>query len=229
MSCLVQFAYPLSVDVADVCAMQKADMTSRDLLEPREPRQLGRKRILLPVILRSAMELFGRCGFEQPTMEQVASVAGVRKATLYSYFDSKSALIDAVIDQWLREMPVARPVDARAPLRQQLIDIGRQLEKFAAHPVAVALSRHFAGVERQVSRRHLETWRKRNADYEDFLATLLERHCSCERSHLVAHQFLLLVTGDPGSECAGLRMPGKAKIEGAVELILRAYPEQASQ
>lgn len=200
-------------------------MASRQLPGSRQPRQRGRKRTLLPVILRAAAGLFARSGFEQ-TMEDVAKAAGVRKATLYSYFDSKPALIDAVVEGWLRAIPVVHPMDRRTPLRQQLIDAGLELQKLAAHPAAVSLNKQLAGFERRVSPRNLETWQKRIAGFENCIAGLLQRHCGCECPNQVAHQFLLLVTGDPSPESAGLRIPDTTRIESAVELILRAYPER---
>ena len=100
--------------------------------------------MLRPVILRAATELFAQFGFQQPTMDEVAKAAGVRKATLYAYFDSKSALISAVVDRWLCEMPVVSLVDRGIPLRQQLIETGLQLQKLSAHPAAISLTKRLA-------------------------------------------------------------------------------------
>lgn len=47
--------------------------------------------------------------------------------------------------------------------------------------------------------------------------------------NLVAHQFVLLVTGDLDSEPAALCVTDTARIESALELIVRAYPERAGQ
>ena len=64
--------------------------------------------MLRPAILTAAMGLFAQRGFEQPTMDEVAEAAGVRKATLYSYFDGRASLIDAVIDSCLLDLPALR-------------------------------------------------------------------------------------------------------------------------
>jgi len=199
-----------------------ANLSRRNLSERPQPRRMGRKRKLLPVILRASMRLFARNGFEQPTLDEVAKAAGVRKATIYSYFDSKSALIDAAVDQWLRELPTFCPTDGGLPLHQQLISIGLQLQKLAAHPVTVSLTERLAG--KRLSPRQMAAWRSRFDGFEDNLAELLERHCDCERPRQVAQLFLLLAVGDLRPECAALHVVESLSIESVVELILRAYP-----
>jgi AcrR family transcriptional regulator len=183
----------------------------------------GRKRTLLPAIMRAAMELFARWGFEKPTMDQVAESAGVRKATLYLYFDSKSALIDAVVAQWLRELPY-RPVVHGLPLREQLIDIGLQLQKLAATPSAVSFSKWIGEVELRLTPQQLSAWRGRYTEFESHLANLLKQHCRCEICSRAARQLLLLTVGDLGFEDAALRLTDMSRIESAVDLILQAYP-----
>jgi AcrR family transcriptional regulator len=168
------------------------------------------------------MGLFARYGFEQPTLDEVAKAAGVRKATLYTYFDSKSALIDAAVDQWLRELPTFCPTDGTLPLRQQLISIGLQLQKLTAHPVTVSLTKRLA--EKRLSLGQMAAWRSRYDDFEGSVAGLLECHCDCERPMQVAQLFLLLAVGDLGPECATLHIVDPLRIESVVELILRAYP-----
>lgn len=182
--------------------------------------------MLRPAILRAVMGLFTQRGFEQPTMDEVATAAGVSKATLYSYFDGKSALIDAVIDELLRELPALRSTDGALPLRQQLIDVGLQLQKLAAHPAAVLLTIRLA--EQRLSAEQLAAWRRRYEEFETFLAEVLERHCDCERQRQVAQLFLLLVVGDLRSGSATLQIVDLPRIESAVDLILRAYPQSCS-
>lgn len=215
-----EYIAPVSPEVSGSNA--PANLSRRTLSERPQPRRRGRKRTLLPVILRASMRLFARNGFEQPTLDEVAKAAGVRKATLYSYFDSKSALIDAAVDQWLRELPTFCPTDGALPLRQQLISIGLQLQKLAAHPVTVSLTERLA--EKRLSPGQMAAWRSRYDGFEDSLAGLLERHCNCERPRQVAHLFLLLAVGDLRPESAALHAVEPLSMESVVELILRAYP-----
>ncbi|MBL8579162.1 MAG: TetR family transcriptional regulator C-terminal domain-containing protein [Mesorhizobium sp.] len=53
----------------------------------------------LATILRSAAAVFARRGFDGATTGQVASEAGVAKATVHYYFDTKENLYMAVLDQ----------------------------------------------------------------------------------------------------------------------------------
>lgn len=200
--------------------------------EQREPTRLpltgrrGRKRTLLPTILRAATRLFAECGFDQPTMDQVATAAGVRKATLYTYFDGKSALIDAVIDRWLHEVPAATPIVRGSSLRQQLVDIGWQLQRVSTHPAAVSLAKRLAETEHRFTQQQMQAWQQRYATLEDVLAGLLERHCDCERPECVAHQFVVLSVGGLDTLPSSPHVDVGARIERAVELVMRAYPEK---
>ena len=52
-------------------------------------------------IVDAARELFGGAGFERVTMAQVADRAGVARATVFNYFPSKHALVDAITSEVL--------------------------------------------------------------------------------------------------------------------------------
>ncbi|MFD1984059.1 TetR/AcrR family transcriptional regulator [Mesorhizobium newzealandense] len=50
-----------------------------------------------PDILQAAYKLFRRRGFFRVGMDEISSAAGVTKRTLYYHFDSKDALLTAVL------------------------------------------------------------------------------------------------------------------------------------
>ena len=54
-------------------------------------------------ILEAALELFSRQGFEATSISQIADAVGIRKASLYSHFDSKQAILDALVKEVLEE------------------------------------------------------------------------------------------------------------------------------
>jgi AcrR family transcriptional regulator len=58
------------------------------------PRALDETR---PAILQAAYKLFRRRGFFRVGMDEIADAAGVTKRTLYYHFDSKDALLTAVL------------------------------------------------------------------------------------------------------------------------------------
>jgi AcrR family transcriptional regulator len=55
-------------------------------------------------ILAAAMDLFRRQGFEETTMREIATGAGVATGAAYYYFDSKDAIVLAFYDQSQQEM-----------------------------------------------------------------------------------------------------------------------------
>ena len=52
-------------------------------------------------ILEAALELFSVQGFEATSISQIASAVGIRKASLYSHFDSKQAILDELVKEVL--------------------------------------------------------------------------------------------------------------------------------
>ena len=54
-------------------------------------------------ILDAALELFSVQGYEATSISQLASAVGIRKASLYSHFESKQAILDALIRATLEQ------------------------------------------------------------------------------------------------------------------------------
>ena len=48
-------------------------------------------------ILEAALDLFSVQGFEATSIAQIASAVGIRKASLYSHFENKQAILDAIV------------------------------------------------------------------------------------------------------------------------------------
>jgi AcrR family transcriptional regulator len=49
-------------------------------------------------IIEAATQVFAKKGFDGATMADIASAAGINKATIYLYFESKDALIQAIAE-----------------------------------------------------------------------------------------------------------------------------------
>ena len=64
-------------------------------------------------ILEAALELFSVQGFEATSISQIASAVGIRKASLYSHFENKQAILDALVKDVL-EQYAAHSIFARA-------------------------------------------------------------------------------------------------------------------
>ena len=54
-------------------------------------------------IIEAALELFSVQGFEATSISQIASAVGIRKASLYSHFDSKQAILDELVKEVLEQ------------------------------------------------------------------------------------------------------------------------------
>lgn len=54
-------------------------------------------------ILEAALEMFSVQGFEVTSTSQIASVVGIRKASLYSHFESKQAILDELVKEVLKQ------------------------------------------------------------------------------------------------------------------------------
>ena len=54
-------------------------------------------------ILAASLELFSVQGFEATSISQIAGAVGIRKASLYSHFESKQAILDALVKEVLEQ------------------------------------------------------------------------------------------------------------------------------
>ncbi len=91
-------------------------------------------------ILEAALEAFADRGFHGTTVPAIAERAGVAAGTLYRYFESKEAIVNALYQHWKRTFAGALMVDfpAGAPPREQFRSLWERLCRFAeAHPLAL--------------------------------------------------------------------------------------------
>lgn len=54
-------------------------------------------------ILEASLELFSVQGFEATSISQIANAVGIRKASLYSHFENKQAILDALVKEVLEQ------------------------------------------------------------------------------------------------------------------------------
>lgn len=54
-------------------------------------------------ILEASLDLFSVQGFEATSISQIADAVGIRKASLYSHFESKQAILDALVKEVLEQ------------------------------------------------------------------------------------------------------------------------------
>jgi AcrR family transcriptional regulator len=128
-------------------------------------------------ILTAALDLFRRRGFDQTTMREIATEAGVALGSAYYYFASKEALVMAFYEQAGNEMSVqieagligAKGLDGRL---RAILDV--KFDYFAPNRLFLgALSRHAADPQNPLSPFSDETAHIRELDLKHF-ATALE-------------------------------------------------------
>ena len=73
-------------------------------------------------IIDAAIEAFQEEGYESTSMDRIAEVAGASKRTVYNHFESKEALFEAVIAQFMGEVAARKAIgyDPHAPVEEQL-------------------------------------------------------------------------------------------------------------
>ena len=54
-------------------------------------------------IIEAALDLFSAQGFEATSVSQIADAVGIRKASLYSHFENKQAILDALVQEVLEQ------------------------------------------------------------------------------------------------------------------------------
>ena len=160
-------------------------------------------------ILEAALELFSVQGFEATSISQIASAVGIRKASLYSHFESKQAILDAlvrdVLDQYAAHSIFARPdgdpEDALTPESTERV-ILEQL-RYILHDPHISRARKMLVVEqfRNPELAQLQT-RQNYTDVLAYFTSLVERLIQCG----------VLAGEDPGIMAAQLCLPISAWI-----------------
>ena len=54
-------------------------------------------------ILEASLDLFSVKGYEATSISQIADAVGLRKASLYSHFESKQDILDTLVDELTKE------------------------------------------------------------------------------------------------------------------------------
>jgi AcrR family transcriptional regulator len=89
-------------------------------------------------IMQAALELLVEQGFHGAPMSEIARKAGVAAGTIYCYFESREALINALHEELEREIRevVTMGYPSAAALRDRFLYLGRQITRhLIAHPL----------------------------------------------------------------------------------------------
>lgn len=171
-------------------------------------------------IIHAAGNVFAEVGYDRANMRMVAERAEVAKPTLYAYFRGKSALLEAVIEFWLGEVPTpALAYMQEKTLRSQLNQASRELLRQARHPASIAFDQMVARSS-LVPTIQLERWRQRYSTHLYVLQKVFANRCYANDAVLAASQFVLLIVGDPDLEIS--TSTDEHRAVAAVELFARS-------
>jgi len=104
-------------------------------------------------LLEAAADVFGHFGFKKASVEDIARLAGVGKGTVYLHFDSKEALLEAVMRQLLGqdgaevEAQVEQATSPADKLRAFFDAKLALLERMTRRKLATFKNRGFASME----------------------------------------------------------------------------------
>jgi AcrR family transcriptional regulator len=76
-------------------------MTMEENLEIKIPKRNTRENII-----DAAIELFSEKGFSEASIRDITGRVGLRESAVYNYFDSKSAMIDVILEMFSNEVSV---------------------------------------------------------------------------------------------------------------------------
>ena len=68
----------------------------------------------------AALELFSVQGYEATSISQLAEAVGIRKASLYSHFENKQAILDALIQTTTGSIPFFQKQIGTTPHSQRI-------------------------------------------------------------------------------------------------------------
>lgn len=159
-------------------------------------------------ILNAALNLFSTQGFEATSVLQIAGAVGIRKASLYSHFESKQAILDAlikqVLDEYAKKSVFAKPRGQSGGAYPQTCDDAVRVVKsqltYILHDPFIRKARKMLTIEqfRNAELATLQT--KQNYDdvmryFTDLMTSLQEQGVLCEGDgEIMAAQFCLPIT-----------------------------------
>lgn len=194
------------------------------------------------IIVNAARKSFFEQGYDTTSMDQIARLSGVSKATVYAHFKSKEQLLLAVVENEmcaLKPQSPSTPISTVPDVEAELRFIATQFTSFfltdrglALHKLIVAQASHFP----QIGRAFVEAGPR---VLQNEVTALLREAVrlgllQIPDIDLAAIQFLSLVRGDlPLNWALSLeRIPQaqvEALIEGGIRVFMAAYGKPAEQ
>jgi TetR/AcrR family transcriptional repressor of mexJK operon len=189
-------------------------------------------------LLNVALDIFLEKGFEQTTMEEIATQVGMSKRTVYARYEDKGALFKAVVKRAAERYTVPREAleaVATDDLQKTLLAIARLRIANLARPVAIKLQRILSAQSYRFPELFNAAFEEGTGPTIGFLTDLLVRYSRLGEINVTeprraATAFLSVVVGGPARVIvSGNRLDAtevEAHIRFAVDLFLRGVGRQ---
>ena len=176
-------------------------------------------------ILEAATKVFGAKGFEGTRVDDIAAEAGLAKATVYVYFQSKDEIYAEAVEQALAELAalteehVARATDFAGRVRAFIsVRLSFWKEKQALYQVITSLNREMP------NRRRSLKWQKQTVDYLVAMFSAAAEQGEIEAGNLEASAWALMdvVRGINERRIVNYERSAEEEVEFVTTLVLRA-------
>lgn len=198
---------------------------------PGRPKDPGKRE----AILAAARTMFLEQGYNGASMDAIATAAGVSKLTVYSHFGDKESLFNAAVHATCSHLvpDTLFVTDSAAPLREQLLGIGRAFFALVSSEEALATQRIMLSPSTDDHTRQL-FWQAGPARMITALSSALAQRTAANELiiddlELAANQFFCLLKGELHNRMmCGLVSPLPAEVAeqhvvNSVDLFIRAY------
>ncbi|HET8941636.1 MAG TPA: TetR/AcrR family transcriptional regulator [Rudaea sp.] len=199
---------------------------------PGRPKDMEKR----AAILDAAKQLFINQGFDNTSMDAIASAAGVSKLTVYSHFNDKETLFtEAVRSKCEEQLPaeIFMP-DLQGPIRNQLLAIARAFFKLITSGDALAMHRTIVSNAQQSPKLAQLFWDAGPARVQETFSAFLRDEVAAGQLdlpdvHRATTQFLCLLKGECHARlefgcCNELSQREiDEHLDATVDMFLRAY------
>jgi TetR/AcrR family transcriptional regulator, mexJK operon transcriptional repressor len=181
-------------------------------------------------IVRLAAPLFLKKGYDNVSIDEIISVVGGSKATIYAWFGGKEGLFEAVVRQECRDVTMAIHVDTSGSLEAQLTEIGQSFLAMVLSPPILEFHRLMVSIGRtfpDIGRLFYETG---PASAYQIVATWIEKQQKdgriiAEDPYRLAVLFLDMLIGEhQTSRLTGMpRAASRDKIDETVRVAVKVF------
>lgn len=172
-------------------------------------------------MLETALDMFLDKGFEQTTIEAIATALGMTKRTIYARYEDKAALFKAAVQQAIERwvMPHAQlETLLDKELEEALLAIARMRVAHVLTPQGMKMQRILTAEAYRFPEIFTAAYDQGSRPVIAFLADLLQRHhdagaIQVPRPFMAATVFLGMVVGGPTRTVAFGAHPDPAEVE----------------